>query len=105
MGYCFLKFIFSVKLYRKQLTNRRSWDVYGCPVCNTSPSKARSVDSILTREIGSHMPFGQTTKKVKWKVYCKFNKHFKNGSLQKKKKERNGYFHVLFEECKLAQVL
>lgn len=80
MSYCYLNFIFSAKLYRKQLTNRHSWDVYGCPVCNTT---------FQGKECGFHPnqgdwishAFWPDNQKVKWKVYCKFNKHFKNGSL------------------------
>ena len=63
------------------------WDFPGDPVVNTSPSKAGGADSFPGQ--GAKIPHASRPKNqnIKQKQYCnKFNKDFKNGPHQKKKK-------------------
>ena len=69
---------------------RRNEDFLGGPVVKTSPSNAGGAGSIP--DWGAKIPCAFATRKqknIKQKQYCnKFNKDFKNGPHQKKKKER-----------------
>ena len=58
----------------------------------------------LVRELRSHMPRSQKTENIKQKQYCnKFNKEFKNGPHQKKKKLETLIMKVSFICKKLTK--
>ena len=68
----------------KTISNR---DFPGSPVVKTSPSNAGGAGSIPSQ--GAKIPHasGPKNQNIKQKQYCnKFNKDFKNGPYQKKKK-------------------
>ena len=62
-------------------------DFPGSPVVKTSPSNVGGAGSIPGWGVRSHMPRGLKNQNIKRKQYCnKFNKDFKNGPHQKKKR-------------------
>ena len=64
-----------------------SWDFPGSPLVKTLPSNARGIGS--TPGQGAKIPhaMGPKNQNIKQKQYCnKFNKDFKNGPCQMKKK-------------------
>ena len=87
----------------KTISNR---DFPGSPVVKTSPSNAGGAGSIPSQ--GAKIPHasGPKNQNIKQKQYCnKFNKDFKNGPYQKKKKKTISNTFLIYETCRIISAL